>query len=119
MKPAYLFEYEPKGPYKTLVAIPDLRHVANRRVIASPALGSLSNAAPCGYYWTLQMRSPCPSTRNLLGVNPGVHPGRPRGMRHRLPHTRGIGGRMLLLLFPRRALGDSGTVKLIDRRIPA
>src|SRR6266702_5269252 len=59
------------------------------------------------------------STRSLLGINPGVHPGRPRGMRHCLPHTRGIGGRMLLLLLPLRAFRDGGTFKLIDRGIPA
>src|SRR5262245_51417274 len=30
---------------------------------------------------------PPESTRCLLGINAGVHPGRPRGMRHHLPHT--------------------------------
>src|SRR6266581_159075 len=59
------------------------------------------------------------STRCLLGINAGVHPGRPRGMRHHLPHTRGIGGRMLLLLLPLRAFGHGGTFKLIDGGIPA
>src|SRR5206468_8794812 len=62
---------------------------------------------------------PPESTRCLLGINAGVHPGRPRGMRHCLPHTRGIGGRMLLLLFPLRAFGHGGTCKLIDGGIPA
>src|SRR5437870_11904395 len=40
-------------------------------------------------------------------------------MRHRLPHARGMGRRMLLLLLPLRAFGDGGTGKLIDRGIPA
>src|SRR2546430_16911081 len=40
-------------------------------------------------------------------------------MRHHLPHTRGIGGRMLLLLLPLRAFGHGGTFKLIDGGIPA
>jgi len=39
MKPTWLFEYETKRPYKTLVAIPDLRHDASRRVIAYRPLG--------------------------------------------------------------------------------
>src|SRR6266446_5356742 len=59
------------------------------------------------------------STWCLLGINAGVHPGRPRGMRHHLPHTRGMGGRMLLLLLPLRAFGHGGTCKLIDGGIPA
>src|SRR5207244_12723794 len=60
-----------------------------------------------------------PSTRGLLGINAGMHPGRLWGMRHRLPHTRGMGGRMLLLLLPLCAFGHCGTFKLIDGGIPA
>src|SRR5262249_61876832 len=40
-------------------------------------------------------------------------------MRHRLPHARGMGRRMLLLLLPLCAFGDGGTGKLIDGGIPA
>src|ERR671933_1927790 len=62
---------------------------------------------------------PPTSPRRLLGINARVHPSRPRGMRHRLPHARGLGGRMLLLLLPRCAFRDGGTFELIDRGIPA
>src|SRR5437867_2363428 len=62
--------------------------------------------------------SPPASTRNLLGINAGVYPSRPRGMRHRLPHARRMRGRMLLLLLPLRAFGHGGTFKFIDRGIP-
>src|SRR5262245_16608062 len=62
---------------------------------------------------------PPASPRRLLGINARVHASRPWRMRHRLPHARGMGRRMLLLLLPRCAFGDGGTGKLIDRGIPA
>src|SRR2546423_2242479 len=62
---------------------------------------------------------PPASPRCLLGINTRVHPSRPWSMRHRLPHARGMGRRVLLLLLPRRAFGDGGTGKLIDRGVPA
>src|SRR5262245_65730811 len=73
-----------------------------QRLPSVPAWGSPRH--PCGVF---------------LGINTRVHPSRPWRMRHRLPHARGMGRRMLLLLLPLCAFGDGGTGKLIDGGIPA
>src|SRR4029077_14692078 len=52
-------------------------------------------------------------------IDPCIDAGRPRCMRHRLPHAWRAGRGMQVLLFPLRAFGDGGTGELVDGGIAA
>src|SRR6266566_2583410 len=52
-------------------------------------------------------------------TDPCIDAGRPRCMRHRLPHAWRAGRGMQVLLFPLRTFGDGGTGELVDGGIAA
>src|ERR1700685_3833018 len=74
----------------------------------------------CAIFWPAHSpRIASASAPRTLGMDPYVHPGRTRCMRHGLPHSRRIGRGMLLLLLPLRAFGHGRTGKFVDRAVAA